>query len=48
MVSIAGLAHSGSKFSTVLVAAVALAVFATVLFAFLLGLQIPVLPQVFQ
>jgi hypothetical protein len=48
MVSIAGLAHSGSKFSTVLVAAVALAVFATVLFALLLGLQIPVLPQVFQ
>jgi hypothetical protein len=48
MVSIASLGHSGSKFPTVLVTAVVLALFATVLFAWLLGLQIPVLPQVFQ
>ncbi len=45
MVAIAGLGHSGSRPSTILLTAAALAILATVLFAWLLGLQIPVLPE---
>jgi hypothetical protein len=45
MVAIAGLGHSGSRPSTILLTAAALAILATILFAWLLGLQIPVLPE---
>jgi hypothetical protein len=48
MVCIAGAAQHGTRAMTIAVTAACLAVFATLLFAWLLGLQIPVLPQVFQ
>lgn len=48
MVAIAGLGHSGSRSLTILMTAAVLAIFATALFAFLLGLQIPVLPEVLR
>lgn len=48
MVCIAGAAQDSGKVLAIVVTAVCLAVFATLLFAWLLGLQIPVLPQVYQ
>jgi hypothetical protein len=48
MVTIAGFSHRGSQPLTILATAIALAAFATVLFAWLLGLQIPVLPEVLR
>lgn len=48
MVAIAGLGHSGSRPATIFLTAAALAILATVLFAWLLGLQIPVLPEVLR
>lgn len=48
MVAIAGLGHSGSRPLTILLTAVALAILATILFAWALGLQIPVLPEILR
>jgi hypothetical protein len=48
MVVIAGFSLRGSQPLTILATAVALAAFATILFAWLLGLQIPVLPEVLR
>lgn len=48
MVTIAGFSHRGSRPLTILATAVCLAAFATILFAWLLGLQIPVLPEAFR
>lgn len=48
MVAIAGLGHSGSRPISILLTAAALAILATILFAWLLGLQIPVLPEVLR
>lgn len=48
MVAIAGIGHSGSRPITILLTAAALAILATTLFAWLLGLQIPVLPEVLR
>ncbi|MDM9645828.1 tripartite tricarboxylate transporter TctB family protein [Rhizobium sp. S163] len=45
MVTIAGFSHRGSQPLTILATAIVLAAFATGLFAWLLGLQIPVLPE---
>ncbi len=45
MVAIAGLGHSGSRPSVILLTAATLSILATILFAWLLGLQIPVLPE---
>ncbi len=48
MVVIAGVGHEASSPKAVLITALALAAFATVLFAWLLRLQIPIMPQVFS
>lgn len=48
MVAVAGLGHSGSRPLTILLTAATLAVAATILFPWLLGLQIPVLPEVLR
>lgn len=48
MVAIAGVAQDKARLLPILVTAACLAAFATILFAWLLSLQIPVLPQVFQ
>lgn len=48
MVVIASLAYDRSRLPAILATAVALAAFATVLFPYALGLNIPVLPQVLQ
>ena len=48
MVTIAGFSHRGSQPLAILATAIALAAFATALFAWLLGLQIPVLPEVLR
>ncbi|WP_180356156.1 tripartite tricarboxylate transporter TctB family protein [Aliirhizobium smilacinae] len=48
MVALAGLGHSGSRPLTIVATAAVLAVLSTVLFAGLLGLQIPVLPEVLR
>lgn len=48
MVAIAGIGHSGSRPISILLTAAALAILATILFAWLLGLQIPVLPEVLR
>lgn len=47
MVAIAAIGHDAFHPKAVLITAIALAAFATVLFAWLLRLQIPIIPQVF-
>lgn len=48
MVAIAGFAQETARPLTILATAIALAILATALFAMLLGLQIPVLPEVLR
>lgn len=48
MVSIAGFSQPDARPATVLATAATLAIFATILFAWALGLQIPVLPEVLR